>query len=59
VTRVSHTVHNEAKIFFEVCTLGVPTNFEITVACGLKFHWYLRTAEKANRAETGKLQFCS
>ena len=22
---------------------GVSPNFEITVACGLKFHWYLRT----------------
>ena len=55
------------------------TNFEITLACGKKFHWYLRAlslkfhkaktkievflslpslAETANRAETGKLQFC-
>ena len=49
-----------------VCTLGVSPNFEITVACDLKFHWYLRTLrlkfqkatnkiETANRAETGKL----
>ena len=47
------------------------TKFEITVACGLKFHWYLRIlslkfqnartkieVEAAIRAETGKLQFC-
>ena len=26
-----------------VCILGVSPNFEITVACGPKFHWYLRT----------------
>ena len=26
-----------------ICKLGVSPNFEITVACGLKFHWYLRT----------------
>ena len=26
-----------------VSTLGVSPNFEIKMACGLKFHWYLRT----------------
>ena len=26
--------------------LGVSPNFEITVACSLKFHWYLRTRTK-------------
>ena len=26
--------------------LGVSPNCEITVACGLKFHWYLRTIKK-------------
>ena len=34
-----------------VCILGVSPNFDITVACGLKFHWYLRTLSL-------KLQFC-
>ena len=28
---------------FESMYIKVFTNFEITVACGLKFHWYLRT----------------
>ena len=28
---------------YVLCTLGVSTIFEITVICGLKFHWYLRT----------------
>ena len=54
-----------------VCILGVSPNFEITVACGLRFSWCLWIlslkfqnamtkclAETANRAETGKLQFC-
>ena len=29
--------------FLEICALRVSANFEITVACGLKFHWYLKT----------------
>ena len=54
-----------------VCILGISPNFEITVACGLRFSWCLWIlslkfqnamtkclAETANRAETGKLQFC-
>ena len=24
----------------QVCTVGVSPNVKITVACGLKFHWY-------------------
>ena len=36
-----------------VCILGVSPNFEITVARGLKFHWYLRTLSiKFQKART-------
>ena len=32
------------ELFYEIRGhLGVSPNFEITVACGLKCHWYFRT----------------
>ena len=32
------------------------TNFEITVACGLKFHWYLRTLSLKFQKATSKIE---
>ena len=32
------------------------TNFEITVACGLKFHWYLRTLSLKFQKATCKIE---
>ena len=29
-------------VFLDRATLGISPNFEITVACGVNFHWYLR-----------------
>jgi hypothetical protein len=41
------------KIVDLTCTLGVSPNFVITEACGLKFHWYLRTLSlKFQKART-------
>ena len=64
--RLCNNLNQHEELFLTimcvVSMLGVSPNFEITVACGLKSHWYLRTfslAETANRAETGKLQFWS
>ena len=43
----------EAKQVAKLSTLGVSPNFEITVVCGLKFHWYLRTLSlKLQKART-------
>ena len=37
---------------YETCCLGVSPNFEITVACTLKFHWHLRTFSLKQKART-------
>ena len=39
-----------------VQTLGVSPNFEITVVCGLKFPWYLRTLSLKFQKATTKIE---
>jgi hypothetical protein len=40
----------------QVCTVGVSPNFKITVACGLKFYWYLRTLSLKFQEATSRIE---
>ena len=51
-----NVLHTSLSAHARVQSLGVSPNFEITVACGLKFHWYLRILSLKFQMATSKIE---